>query len=75
MTIITVIQQNGSPAQVITADENSDYVLPAATTTDLGGVKQAAKQNDIVKESDLAAVIVAVNNLFASMRDAGIIAK
>lgn len=51
------------------------YTLPAATTSVLGGVKQAAKQTDLAGDADAAAIVTGVNALMAALRDAGIMAK
>lgn len=62
-------------AQGPKGDTGPSYTLPAATTAALGGVKQAAKQADLAKDAEAAAIVTGVNALMAALRDAGIIAK
>lgn len=50
------------------------YTLPTATTTVLGGVKQAVKQDDSTA-SDAAALVNDFNGLLKKLRDAGILAS
>lgn len=49
-----------------------DYILPAATPTELGGVKKGAAMADLEEGAD---TVKAINQLLANLRDAGIIAK
>ncbi len=56
-------------------DVPSAYELPAATTTKLGGVKQANAISNVATSADTAALITSVNALLASLRNAGIISN
>lgn len=51
----------------------NNYVLPAASTTELGGVKKLAAIEDLAGEADINAVIATVNELLAGLRTAGIV--
>lgn len=55
----------------------TNYILPAATTTSLGGIKQAAAINDTIADGTQTAATVAItlNNLLAVLRTAGILAS
>lgn len=50
------------------------YTLPAATTEQLGGVKQAESITQLEESAQLPAVVEAMNNLLAKLKAAGIIA-
>ena len=52
--------------------QSGGYVLPAATTSSLGGVKQAAAVTDPESE-EAAAVSTSLKALTASLRAAGIL--
>lgn len=55
-------------------DPGASYTLPAANTTTLGGVKQAAAQEDSTA-SDVAGLVTDFNALLAKLRAAGILAN
>lgn len=55
-------------------DPGESYTLPAASTTTLGGVKQAAAQADSVA-SDATGLVTDFNALLAKLRAAGILAN
>lgn len=55
-------------------DPGASYTLPAANTTTLGGVKQAAAQEDSTA-SDVAGLVTDFNTLLAKLRAAGILAN
>ena len=50
------------------------YVLPAATTTVLGGVKKASTVAALAGGADLPTTVTAFNDLLAKLKTAGIIA-
>lgn len=50
------------------------YVLPAATTTVLGGVKKAATVAALAGGADLPTTVTAFNDLLAKLKTAGIVA-
>lgn len=56
-------------------DPGPSYTLPAATTSALGGVKQAAKQADLAADAEAAAIVTSVNSLMKALRDAGVLEK
>lgn len=58
---------NGIEAQA------NKYVLPAAATNSIGGVKMTSKIDPLTSESDLASVINKLNLLLSNLRSAGII--
>ena len=55
-------------------DPGASYTLPAANTTTLGGVKQAAAQEDSTA-SDAAGLVTDLNALLTKLRAAGILAN
>lgn len=57
-----------------TKASTSDYVLPAATTSALGGVKQGAAVANS-SANDVAGVNTVLNALLASLRSSGVIAS
>jgi len=63
-----------SGATVTGAELAASYTLPTATTSALGGVKQAAAVADLGNEADLADVVAKINALLAAMRTAGALA-
>lgn len=68
-----VIGQSGKTVVVATlADVNgSAYVLPAANTTTIGGVKQAATVANCTVAADGTSAGTQLNALIASLRAAG----
>lgn len=50
------------------------YKLTNATASALGGVKQAANVANLATSADAAAIVTAVNTLFANLRTAGVMA-
>lgn len=80
-----VVGNNGSPVTVATLDDISGdaYVLPAATTTDLGGVKKSAAVAEVPAQTvtDIATAQAAVtaletnqNAILTALKAAGIMA-
>lgn len=69
-----VIAQSGSTVEVATMDDVSGggYVLPAATTSAIGGVKKMPAQADSTA-TDAAGVVTDLNALLAKLRTAGIL--
>jgi len=69
-----VIAQSGATAVVANMDDVSSggYVLPAATTSTLGGVKKMATQADSTA-TDVAGLVADFNALLAKARTAGLI--
>lgn len=53
----------------------SAYTLPNASTSSLGGVKQATSVSDLVGTEDTATICNKVNSLLAAMRSAGMLAQ
>lgn len=49
------------------------YVLPAATTADLGGVKKAAAVTALVAGADLVTTVAKINDLVTKLRAAGVV--
>ncbi|RZF18810.1 head fiber protein [Serratia marcescens] len=68
-----VIAQSGSTVEVATMDDVSGeaYVLPAATTSAIGGVKKMAAQTDSTA-TDVAGLLADFNALLAKARTAGL---
>ena len=68
-----VIAQSGSTVEVATMDDVSGggYVLPAATTSAIGGVKKMAAQADSTA-ADVAGLLADFNALLAKARTAGL---
>ena len=58
--------------EMLTEIQSGGYVLPAATTSSLGGVKQAAAVTDPESE-EAAAISASLKALTASLRAAGIL--
>lgn len=50
------------------------YTLPAATTSALGGVKKGAAVAPATTGADAAALVIKINELLTSLKNAGIIA-
>lgn len=53
---------------------DTKYILPAATSAALGGVKQGAAVADAAADADAAALATKINELIASLKAAGVIA-
>lgn len=51
------------------------YILPAATSAALGGVKQGAAVAAVAADADAATIAAKVNELIASLKAAGVIAS
>ena len=49
------------------------YVLPAATTADLGGVKKAAAVTALAAGADLVTTVAKINDLVTKLRAAGVV--
>ena len=72
MCISAQSAQVGTLIQDLQNAGGSGYVLPAATTTTLGGVKQASAQTDSIA-TDATGLVTDFNDLLAKLRTAGII--
>lgn len=84
---VSVISQCGAPVQVPVMSDmqpGSDYTLPAATLTTLGGVKQAVPVQDVETiavtdiqsaQDAIAAMGTTLSELMQSMRNAGLLGK
>lgn len=53
----------------------SDYVLPAATTSTLGGVKMATNVSNASSGADVASLVTTVNAILSALKGAGIMVK
>lgn len=49
------------------------YVLPAATTADLGGVKKAAAVTALATGADLVTTVAKINDLITKLKSAGVL--
>lgn len=69
-----VISVGGVPTEVATMEDvdGEAYVLPAATTSALGGVKQAAAQANSTA-TDVAGLVADFNTFLTNARAAGIL--
>ncbi len=74
MCISAKSAQIGTLIQDLQNTGGSSYVLPAATTTVIGGVKKAAVQADS-DATDVAGLVTDFNALLAKLRVAGILAE
>lgn len=54
-------------------DNANNYILPAATTEAIGGVKKAGKVDNLVTDAELSAVISKINTLLSNLRSIGIL--
>jgi hypothetical protein len=52
--------------------EGSEYILPAATLSEIGGVKKASYISNLEAAAELSAVITKINSLLVSLKNAGI---
>ena len=57
------------------ANNANNYSLPKATTSIVGGVKQAATVAALEGSDEIATVISTVNTLIANLKSAGIVAN
>lgn len=71
-----VVSQSGATATVATLEDisGSAYVLPAATASDLGGVKRGATVAACTVAADGTSAGTQLNALIASLKAAGVIA-
>ena len=71
-----VVSQSGATATVATLEDisGSAYVLPAATASDLGGVKKGATVAACTVAADGTSAGTQLNALIASLKAAGVIA-
>lgn len=69
MTVPLLQKLNG-----IAANANN-YVLPKATTNNIGGVKMGIAISDITETTDPASIASTVNSLLAILREIGLISK
>lgn len=51
----------------------TEYTLPEATTSTIGGVRKGAAVNNLAADADITAVVTKINALLASLRTAKII--
>ncbi len=72
--VITAEKMNKLEQGVEDGQNSPSYTLPAATTSALGGVKQAEAQADSTA-TDAAGLKTDLNNLLAKLRVAGILAN
>lgn len=70
-----VVGASGVPVEVATMDDvaGEAYVLPAATTTVIGGVKKAATVANCTVAADGTSAGTQLNALLTALRNAGII--
>lgn len=70
-----VIAQSGASVVVATMDDvaGEAYVLPAATTTVIGGVKKAATVANCTVAADGTSAGTQLNALLTALRNAGVI--
>lgn len=66
------VDENGNYPNPVYSD-GEGLTIPAATATVVGGVKQAAAQDDSVA-TDAAGVVTDLNALLAKLRTAGVLA-
>ena len=52
--------------------EPEPYVLPAATTSTIGGVKKATNVDNLAAEAELATVVTKVNEILSALKVADI---
>ena len=57
------------------ANNANNYSLPNATTSIVGGVKQAATVEALEEADEIATVISTVNTLISNLKTAGIVAN
>lgn len=55
--------------------ESEPYVLPAATTSTIGGVKKATNVGNLATEAELATVVTKVNAILSALKVADIMVK
>ena len=55
--------------------ESEPYVLPAATTSTIGGVKKAANVGNLATGAELTAVVTKVNAILSALKVADIMVK
>lgn len=55
--------------------ESEPYVLPAATTNTIGGVKQATNVGNLATGAELATVVTKVNAILSALKVADIMVK
>lgn len=53
--------------------DSEPYVLPKATTDEIGGVKQATNVGDLTTGAELETVVTKVNAILSALKVAGII--
>ncbi|MGO4743991.1 head fiber protein [Serratia quinivorans] len=70
-----VVGASGVPVEVATMDdvEGEAYVLPAATTAVIGGVKKAATVVNCTVAADGTSAGTQLNALLTTLRNAGVI--
>ncbi len=67
-----IVLEDGAAAEGFSG---GSYTLPAATTEQLGGVKQAESIAQLEESAELTAVVEAMNSLLVKLKAAGIIAS
>lgn len=70
-----LIIEEGAEVTGLPDGESDPYTLPAATASDLGGVKLTAAQAALENNAELADVITAFNTLIAALKTAGVMAS
>ena len=55
--------------------DSEPYVLPKATTIEIGGVKQATNVGDLATGAELATVVTKVNAILSALKVADIMVK
>ena len=71
---MTRIPKNPGNGTGLELGAGTPYVLPAATTTVLGGVKKASTVAALAGGADLPTTVTAFNDLLAKLKTAGIVA-
>ena len=56
-------------------DESEPYVLPAATTSTIGGVRKATNVGNLATEAELATVVTKVNAILSALKMADIMVE
>ena len=70
-----LIIEEGAEVTGLPDGEAEPYTLPAATASDLGGVKLTANQSALENNAELADVITAFNGLLTALVAAGVMAS
>lgn len=65
----TLIPYEGTETEIL----NVFYILPAATTEAIGGIKKAGKVDNLATDAELSTVISKVNTLLSNLRSIGVL--